>query len=89
MSDKFSKLQARKRQKESSSSGSKSEQHILINDDVSAGRLNQSEADQNTSIKLPEDYNITNVNDETLGLPLNPSINIKNEKKHNGSVNSF
>ena len=61
----------------------------MINDDVSAGRLNQSEADQNTSIKLPEDYNITNVNDETLGLPLNPSINIKNEKKHNGSVNSF
>ncbi len=56
---------------------------------MSGGRLNQSEADQNNSIKLPEDYNITHVNDETLGLPLNPSINIKNEKKNNGSVNSF
>ena len=38
---------------------------------------------------MPDDYNIANENDETLGLPLNPTIKIKNEKKNNGSVTSL
>ena len=38
---------------------------------------------------MPDDYNIANENDETLGLPLNPTINLKNEKKNNGSVTSL
>lgn len=28
-------------------------------------------------------------NDETLGLPLNPTINYKNNTKHNETSNSF
>jgi hypothetical protein len=88
MVDKFSKLQARKKNKDASSSGSKSEQHILIDDLMSGSRLNQSEAD--TSIKLPDDYNIAHVNDETIALlTLNPKINLKADKKNNGSVTSF